>query len=138
MNLVKKSNTVIETNALSYAVWQERINEYPTEWDEPVVLSLDENGTIQDHCNSCKRLFGYHHIDLVMQHVSMLIPRLLGVALIQEGRFNPLVKFLCHCEHIFQAQNFQGDTFPCRLSFIHLEYDGNPTLRLMVHPVNNI
>ncbi|MGA7750051.1 MAG: hypothetical protein WCA63_07870, partial [Gallionella sp.] len=79
MNLVKKSNAVIETNA-SYAAWQEWTDEDPAESDEPAVLSLDENGTIQNYCKSCARLFGYQHISLVMQHVSMLIPRLLGVA----------------------------------------------------------
>jgi hypothetical protein len=138
MNLVKKSNNVIEANAPSYTLWYERMDEYPTEWDEQAVMSLDESGTIQDYSKSCGRLFGYQHINLVWQHVSMLIPRLLGVALVQKGRLNPLINFLCHCEHIFQAQNLRGDTFPCRLSFIHLEYDGKPTLRLMVHPVNNI
>jgi len=137
MSLVKKSNTEIETNAFSYAVWQEQGNEYPTEWTEPAVLTLDESGTIQDHCESCSRLFGYRHIDLVMQHVSMLIPRLLGVELVQRERINPLINFLCRCKYTFLAQKLHGDTFPCRLSFTRLEYDGRATLKLMVHPVNN-
>jgi hypothetical protein len=137
MNLVKNSNTVIETKAFSYAVWEKPSNEYPKEWDEPAVLTLDESGTIQNHCKSCTRLFDYQDLDIVMQHVSILIPRLLGVALVLREQFNPLINFFCRCEHIFLAQKKQGDTFPCRLSFIRLEYDGRPTLRLMVHPVIN-
>jgi len=137
MNLVKKSNNVIETNASSYAVWQKMADEHPAEWYEPPALSLDERGMIRDCSRSGERLFGYQPHDLVWQHVSMLFPQLSGVALVQEGRFNPLLNFLCRCGKLFQTQNRQGDTFLSKLSFVRLEYDGRHTLRLIVSPSDN-
>ena len=134
MNLVKKSNTVIETNASSYAVWQELTDEHPAEWYESPALAIDERGMIRNCNKSGERLFGYRPHDLVWQHVSMLFPQLSGVALVQEGRFNPLLNFLCRCGKLFQTQNRQGDTFPSELSFVHLEHDGRRTLRLIVSP----
>ena len=137
MNLVKKSNAVIETNAPSYAVRQERINEYPTEWDEPPALTIDERGMIRDCSKSGEKLFGYWRHDLVWQHISMLFPKLSGVALVQEGRFNPLLNFLCRCGKLYQSQNRQGYALSCYLSFVHLEHDGMRTLRLIVSPYEN-
>ena len=137
MNLVKKSNKVIETNAPSYAVVREWTDEHPAEWYEPPALAMDERGMIRDCSESGERLFGYRRHDLVWQHVSMLFPQLSGVTLVQEGRVNPLLNFLCRCGKLFQTQNRQGDTFLSKLSFVRLEYDGRHTLRLIVSPSDN-
>jgi PAS domain S-box-containing protein len=137
MNLVKKSNSVIETNVPSYAVWQELTDEHPAEWHELPTLAIDERGMIRNCNKSGERLFGYRPHDLVWQHVSMLFPQLSGVALVQEGRFNPLLNFLCRCGKLFQTQNRQGDTFLSTLRFVHLEHDGRHTLRLIVRPSDN-
>lgn len=137
MNLVKKSKAAIETNAPSYAVRQERIDEYHTEWDEPPALTIDERGMIRDCSKSGEKLFGYRRDDLVWQHVSRLFPKLSGVALVQEGRFNPLLNFLCRCGQLYQSQNQRGDAFSCYLSFVPLEHDGMRTMRLVVSPYNN-
>jgi|GEM_PF-1645258 PAS domain S-box-containing protein len=137
MNLVKKSNAVIETNAPSYAVVREWTDEHPAEWYEPPALAMDERGMIRDCSESAERLFGYRRHDLVWQHVSMLFPQLTGVALVQEGRFNPLLNFLCRCGKPFQSRNRQGDAFSCNLNFVRLEHDGMRTLRLIVSPSDN-
>jgi len=137
MNLVKKSNAVIETNAPSYAVVREWTDEHPAEWYEPPALAMDERGMIRDCSESGERLFGYRRHDLVWQHVSMLFPQLTGVALVQEGRFNPLLNFLCRCGKPFQSRNRQGDAFSCNLNFVRLEHDGMRTLRLIVSPSDN-
>lgn len=132
MNLVKKSNSVIETNAPSHAVRQKLTDEHSAEWYEPPALALDERGMIRDCSKSGGRLFGYQPRDLVWQHISILFPQLSGVALVQEERVNPLLNFLCRCGKLFQTQNRQGDTFSSTLSFVHLEHDGRRTLRLIV------
>ncbi|MGC2048589.1 MAG: PAS domain-containing protein [Gallionella sp.] len=137
MTSVKKNNAVIETNAASYAVGQEWTNEHPAEWYEPPALALDERGMIRDCSKSGERLFGYRRHDLVWQHVSMLFPQLSGIVLVQEGRFNPLLNFLCRCGKLFQSRNRQGDAFSCNLSFVRLEHDGIRTLRLIVSPSDN-
>jgi len=135
MNLQMGSNAVIETNLYSYIEPMKWPNKRLAEWHESPALSLDEIGVIQDCSKSCEFLFGYQRGELVLQHVSKLIPLISGVELIKEGRFTPLFIHLCHCGHIFHAQNRQGDTFSCNLSSFHLEHDGGRTLRLIVNPL---
>ena len=137
MSLVKKINSVIETNIPSYAVWQEWTDEHPAEWHESPALAMDEHGMIRNCNKPGERLFGYQRPDLVRQHVSMLFPQLSSVTLVHEGRFNPLLNYLCRCGKLFQTQNRQGDTFLSKLSFVSLEYDGRRTLRLIVSPSDN-
>ena len=134
MNLQMKGNAVIETNSSFYAERQEWSGEHPNAWHEPPALSLDERGMIQNCSKSCEGLFGYRRHELVWHPISSLFPQLTGVALVQEGRFNPALNFLCRCGKLFQGQNVQGDTFTSTLSFVRLEYDGRPTLRLIVSP----
>ena len=137
MNLVKKSNSVTETNAPSHTVRQKITDEHSSEWYEPPALALDERGMIRDCSTSGRRLFGYQLRDLVWQHVSILFPQLSAVALVQEERLNPRLNFLCRCGKLYQTQNRQGDTFLSTLSFVHLEHDGRRTVRLIVRPSDN-
>lgn len=137
MNLQRKGDAAIEPNTSSYASWSEWTDEHLTKCHEPPALSLDERGMIHDCSKSCERFFGYQRPDLVKHHVSSLFPQLMGVALVQEGRFNPLLNFICRCGQLFQAQNRQGDTFPCNLIFVPLENNGRRTLRMIVSPSNN-
>ena len=137
MNLVKKSNSVTETNAPSHTVRQKITDEHSSEWYEPPALALDERGMIRDCSKSGRRLFGYQLRDLVWQHVSILFQQLSAVALVQEERLNPRLNFLCRCGKLYQTQNRQGDTFLSTLSFVHLEHDGRRTVRLIVRPSDN-
>lgn len=105
-----------------------------TEQGEPPSITLDERGMILDYSKACEKYFGYQRRDLVWHHVSRLFPQLNGVELVKKGQFNPLLVFLCRCGKIFQAKNIMGDLFSCNLSFVHLEYNGKPTLRLIVNP----
>lgn len=107
------------------------------EWYEPPAFALDETGIIQKCSESCEALFGYRSADLVKQHISWLFPQLSGHELIMDGRLNPMLDFLCHCGHLFQAQNGQGDTFKSALSFVRLEHGGRRSLRLIVRPLKN-
>jgi PAS fold len=105
----------------------------PHQYDPPA-LSLDERGMIQDCTKSFERLFGFQRRDLVWQHVSRLLPQLAGVDLIQAGRLNPFLNYLCHCGHHYQAQNRQGDSFSCSLSLVRVEFGGKRSLRMIINP----
>lgn len=135
MNLAKYSNAPIDTNAFPVSERLERT--HIASWHEPPALTLDERGMIRDCSKSGETLFGYRRHNLVWQHVSMLFPQLSEVALVQQQRLNPLLNFLCRCGKLFQTQNRQGDIFFSKLSFVHLEYDGMYTLRLIVLPSDN-
>ncbi len=110
-------------------------SERPAEWQEPPALALDETGFIQKCSESCAKLFGYQGPDLVKQHISSLFPQLSGHKLMMDGRFNPMLDFLCHCGHLFQTQNSHGDTFKSELSFVRIESGGQRSLRLLVRPL---
>jgi len=101
------------------------------------VLSLDEAGVIQACSESCEKLFGYAIHDLQSLHVSKLYPQLAGVPLFPEGRVNPMLDFLCHCGHLFQAESKQGDIVRSELSFVRIESGGLRSWRLIVRPMKN-
>ena len=93
----------------------------PAEWHEPPAVSVNERGIIQDCSESCERIFGYPRGDLVFQHISVLLPQFSGTAFDQEGRLTPLIFYLCHCGHSFQAQNRQGSVFHSEVRIVRLQ-----------------
>jgi PAS domain-containing protein len=140
MNLGAEANAVNRSDTTYYHRRQERTDEHSLESNGlgQAVLILDENGTIRDCSGSCTSLLGYRNIDLVTQPVSRVIPQASGVGLIENGKINPLLKFLCRCGYIFHARRLQGDKLPCRLSLVRLKYSDNSILRLIVDPVGQV
>ena len=130
-----KNDFAIGNGVVSCEAVNELLGEYPAEWDESPALSLDETGVILKCSKSCEKLFGYPSPDLAKRHISYLIPQLSGHKLVVDGRFNPMLDFLCHCGHLFLAQNKQGDTFKGELSFVRIEIEGRRSLRLIVRPL---
>jgi PAS domain S-box-containing protein len=137
MNLQIKGNEKIEIDSPSIAKQQKMTDEHLMERNPPPALSLDERGIIQACNKSVEKLFGYSQCELVWQHISYLFPQLLEVTLIQENQLNPLLKYICHCDHIFEAINKQSDIVICNLNFFRIEHEGVPTLKLIVRPVDN-
>ncbi len=137
MSPTQQHHASIESCAISEPAHPERFVSHRAEWHESPALAMDEYGMILNCNKSGEKLFGYRCHDLVWQHVSILFPQLSGVALFDEARFNPLLKYICHCGHLFQSQKRQGDTFLSELSFVHLDYDARRTLRLIVRPAVN-
>ena len=103
-------------------------------WCEPAALTLDERGMIRDCSRSCEEMFGYGRHELVLQHVSKLLPQLSEVNLLQDGEFNPKLRLISRCGHLFQAQKQDGGTFSGELSFVNLVHAGRRVLRLIVRP----
>lgn len=103
-------------------------------WHALPELLLDETGLIKDCSKYVEALFGYRRHELVWQHISCLFPQLSDYELIQRGRINPQLDFICHCGHIFMALDRQGGTSANELSIIKLEHNGLRTLRLIVRP----
>jgi len=133
MSPAMESNTAIEIDAASRAAWQERTAKLP----EPVTITLDERGTIRDCNPSGENLFGYRRSDLIRQHVSRLFPQLSDVALVENSRINPRLRFLCRCGHHFLGQDQKGNTFFSKLNFVHLDNAEQGILKLLVQPFRN-
>lgn len=136
MNLQREGNAAPTSNNSSRAIRHEWHGEHLTERHNPPELSLDERGMIQDCSKSFEKLFGFRRTDLVWKHVSSLIPRLADVELVQSGHLNPLLNYLCHCGHLYDALNSRGVVFPSSLSFVHIEHSGRRSLRLIVRPAD--
>jgi PAS domain S-box-containing protein len=132
MNLSMEISVAIETDLSAQP--RNRMAQNQTKLQEPAALVLDESGTIRDCNNSVEQLFGYRHSDLLLQHVSTLLPQLSGIVLMRDGQIDPHFDFLCHCGHLFQAKNRQGEVFASELSLVQLEHDGKRILRLLVCP----
>ena len=104
--------------------------------DDLVALTLDERGVILDCSKAAERLFGYLRSELMWRHVSQLLPQLIEDVLVQDGRLNPKLSFLCHSGHLFQTHNQQGHAFHSELHFVELNNLSGRSLRLIVCPVD--
>lgn len=100
----------------------------------PAALILNEYGLIGDCCSDGESLFGYHREELLLKHVSVLLPQLADLHLIQDGALNPRLDFLCHCGHRFVAQTRDGSCFHSQLHFVHLQHRDRTMIRLIVRP----
>jgi PAS domain S-box-containing protein len=116
---------------------QNQMTRHRIKLQELAALVLDESGAICDCNKSVEQLFGYRRSDLVLQHVSTLLPQLSGFALMRDGQIDPHLDFLCHCGHLFQAKNRHGEVFSIELSLVQLEQDGKRILRLLVCPASS-
>ena len=101
---------------------------------QAVALVLDEHGIIRSCRLDGARLFGYTQSELAQQPISKLLPQLAGMPLVHDGRFNSRLDFLCHCGHLFAARDKQGAPRHCELHFVHLSYQDENTIRLILRP----
>ena len=79
------------------------------------MLTLDDLGVIRDCSRACEPVFGYPPDELIGRHISMLLPQLPDADLVQEGRINSRLAFLCHCAFAFQARRRDGRIFASEL-----------------------
>jgi hypothetical protein len=134
MSLQNNRSAVVDSGANLYVARQRRARKYP----EPPALALDEDGVILNLSELGEELLGCSCSDLSGRHISRLFPELSGISLVQQGRLNPSLNYVCHCGKVFHAQNLQGGTFFSRLYFVCLaNEDGQPRLRLIVRPLDD-
>lgn len=84
-------------------------------------FTLDDLGVIRDCSRACEPVFGYMQEALVGRHISMLLPQLADTDLVQEGRINSRLAFLCHCAFAFQARHRDGQSFAGELFINRLD-----------------
>jgi PAS domain S-box-containing protein len=85
------------------------------------VFTLDDLGMIRNCSHACEQVFGYRPDELMGRHVSMLLPELPDTELVQEGRINSKLAFLCRCAIAFQARHRDGRHFPSELFINRLD-----------------
>ena len=142
MSLLRNDNSTIEPPRRFKSGRQEWTDVQRQKWtdgywaerhDVPA-LSLGEHGLIQDCNKSLVMLFGFRRSDLVWKPVSKLFPQLAEVALIEAGKVNPFLNYLCRCGQLYQSRNRHGDTFSSNLSIVRLECEGRRSFRMIVRP----
>jgi PAS domain S-box-containing protein len=135
MNMLTESFATKMVDAAAQAVRNSMNTEQHATRFSPPVLLLDADGFIQECGHSIEQIFGYSQHELLWQHISCLFPKLGEVDLIQQGRVNPMLNYICHCDHIFEVINKQGGITVCNLNFFMLDHTGTKNLRLIVRPV---
>lgn len=91
------------------------------EMNELAMLRLDDQGVIRDCSQACEPVFGYSPGELAGRHISILIPQLQDVELVEEGRINARLAHLCHCAISFQARRRDGHHFAGELFINRLD-----------------
>jgi PAS domain-containing protein len=128
----KQKSTLHEALIMS----QLHVNPYqklPAEKGEPAIFMLDGNGMILDCSDSAEDLFEYGRTQLIGQPVHRLLPKLSTITLLEDGKLNPQLAFLCRCGHRFLTKGLHGN-FSSELIFVILTYGGMNHLRLIMHP----
>ena len=97
-------------------------------------MTLDERGMIRDCNRASEALFEYRRSELVWRHVSLLLPQLADLELMQNGQPNPRLRFLCHTGRHFQAVTQNGAHFASRIFLNFLNSSQQGGLSLIVRP----
>lgn len=79
------------------------------------VIALDDHGVICNGNDICEEMFGYAQDELPGCHVSILLPQLGDIELVQGERVNSHLAFLCHSGIPFQARRRDGGQFTIEL-----------------------
>ncbi|MHB1300706.1 MAG: PAS domain-containing protein [Burkholderiales bacterium] len=114
----------------------ERMNNHVGSQDNFAALILDEHGMILECNQAAEKLLGYPSNELILHHVSMLLPQLEEGTLIKGDRINPKLKFMCHCGQLFRVLDRQCQSFFSELHLVELSNRGGPALRAILCPAN--
>ncbi len=98
-------------------------------------LMLDERGMVCDCNHAGESLFKYRSDEMVLRHISMLLPQLAKVELMQNGQINPRLRFLCRIGGRFLAVTQDGERFASEIFLNLLDNEENTRLSLIVRPV---
>lgn len=99
--------------------------------DAPAFL-MNVQGIIRSCNKSAERRFGYPQSELLWRHISCLFPQFADVELVMQDHLNPLLNYLCRCDHVFDVIDKNGETVGCNLTFFSVEREGMQLLRLVV------
>jgi PAS domain-containing protein len=100
--------------------------------DATAVLTLDDAGTICDCNGEGEALFQYRRDELIGQHVSLLLPQLAELELMQGGHVNPHLRVRCRFGCHFQAVTRDDERFAIDLFLNMLGSGGHNRLSVIV------
>jgi hypothetical protein len=74
----------------------------------PSTLWVNEDGFVLDCCAHTEEVFGFWRDELLGKHISMLLPDLKNISMIDERGVSPALAFLCQCVTPFCGVNRAG------------------------------
>lgn len=101
---------------------------------EVAALSLDKQGMIQDCNKAGEALFARGLDELIRHHVSVVVPELANMELVQNSGANPRLRFLSRIGRHFNVVQGNGQSFEGDLFLNILDSSGNGHLLLVVRP----
>lgn len=102
--------------------------------DSVAVLMLNDKGMIRECNELAGRFFGYQPSQLVWRHISMLLPQLAEIVLMQGEQVNPRLLFLSRIDHRFKIVGSDSRTSFSRLFFHPVGSSGRRFLRVLIRP----
>lgn len=102
--------------------------------EEIAALTLNDCGLVRDCSRAGEALFKYRRSELVWRHVSLLLPQLAALELMQDGQINPRLRFLCRVGHPFQAVTQDREHFQTKLFFNRVSGTAREGMILIVRP----
>lgn len=106
--------------------------------EDIAALTVDAHGMICDCNGASETLFKYRRSQLVWRHVSMLLPHLAELELIQNGQPNLQLRFLNRIGRHFQAVTQDGEHFASEIFLNLLDSTGHGRLSLIVRPASEL
>lgn len=102
--------------------------------DNMAVLMINDNGIIHECNKAFEKLFGYLSSDILWKPVSILLPQLAGIALMDSGQVNPRLRFLTHIGHQFEVIGLGGMHLASQLFINEIDNFGQHYLRIIICP----
>lgn len=101
---------------------------------EAAALTLDSRGMIRDCNKAGEALFKRRRSDLIWRHVSILVPQLANMELVQNSGPNARLRFLSRIGRHFRVVKGDGESFDGELFLNVLDSRGYGHLLLIVRP----
>lgn len=103
--------------------------------DHAVVLTLNDKGMIRQCSKTSRELLGCPASELIWKPISMLLPQLDGVQLMNGRRINPRLRFLSRLGHHFEVICPDGIRLASEIFLSSVENAGHSYLRVILRPV---
>lgn len=100
--------------------------------DDLALLTLDDEGILCDCSSEGEALFKYCRDELIGRHISLLLPELLELELMQDGQINPHLRVRCRFGCHFVAVTRDGEHFPSDLFLTDLGRSGRNRVSVIV------
>jgi hypothetical protein len=102
-----------------------------------VVVMLNNTGMIRECSQNVYGLFGCRPSELVWKHISLLLPELAEVTLVQAGQINSRLRFLSRIGYRFEVTVPGAASCAGKVFFSHMANSVQDLLRVIICPIED-